>query len=177
MECRAAWKIKVGTTFLSTEHSNQSSLEALFSWIRKVGRDRASNYAGGIVGRNVIRTKTADNVLVNNIMYLKEHISIEQDNLQSKELVLGRGLKEQEKTLNEWLSSQNKGEDNIDTAYSGLGVCILPPMVIEMTDLGNLVLPELSQKRLDPPCERHIFQRICDAEHGRRVGRVVSYNL
>jgi hypothetical protein len=131
-------------------HSNQSSIEALFSWIRKVGRDRASNYGAGIVGRNAIRTNTAENVLKNNKMYSKDNISIEQDDLQDAELVLGQGLKEREKTLDEWLSSRKKGEEDFDAASDGFGVCILPQtMAIESTDLGNLVLPVLRNKRLD----------------------------
>jgi hypothetical protein len=61
--------VKGAPNFVPALHSNQSSIEALFSWIRKVGRDRASNYGGGIVDRNVIRTNTAENVLVNNKLY------------------------------------------------------------------------------------------------------------
>lgn len=41
-----------------------------------------------------------------------------------------------------------EGNSAGDTAYNGLGVCILPPMMIAMTDLGNLVLPVLRKKRL-----------------------------
>jgi hypothetical protein len=52
--------------------------------------------------------------------------------------------------LNEWLSSRKKGEHDFDTASNSLGVYILPPtIVIENTDLGNLVLPVLRKKRLD----------------------------
>ena len=73
-------------------HSNQSSIEALFSWIRKVGRDKASNYGSGITGRNAIRTNTVENILEKNKMYWKENISIEIDDWQVKELVLGNGI-------------------------------------------------------------------------------------
>ena len=74
----------------------------------KVGRDKASNYGGGIVGRNAIRTNTAENVFLRNKMYSKEDVSIEQDDLQDMELVLGQGLKKRKRTLNEWLSSKKK---------------------------------------------------------------------
>lgn len=77
-------------------------------------------------------------------MYSKENISIEQDDLQDTELVLGRGLKEREKNLKEWLSTRREGNDNVDAACNGCSVSILPPkMAIESTDLGNLVLPVL----------------------------------
>jgi hypothetical protein len=136
--------------FLPALHSNQSAIEALFSWIRKVGRDRASNYTGGIVARNVIHTNTAEKVLTNNTMYLKEHIAVETYDLQDKELVLGRGLKEREKTLNKWLVLQKTVEYVFDSTSSCLGVYILPPtMMIENTDVRNLVLPVLKEKRLD----------------------------
>jgi hypothetical protein len=89
--------------------------------------------------RNAIRrTNAAENALKNNKMCSKENTSIEQDDLQDAELVLGRGPKEQEKTLKEWIFAQREGEDNVDAAHDGFGLCILPPMMaIESTDLGT----------------------------------------
>jgi hypothetical protein len=124
--------VKGAPEFVPALHSNQSSIEALFLWIRKVGRDRASNYAGGITGRNAIHTNMSENVLAKNKMYSKEDISIEQDDLQDIKLVLGQGLKNRQRKLDIWLSSRKRGEDKVGTESDGFGIFILPPtMVLE----------------------------------------------
>jgi hypothetical protein len=59
----------VEVPYVAALHSNQSSVEALFSCVRKMGRDKASNYGLGIGGRNAIGTNTSKNILENNSTY------------------------------------------------------------------------------------------------------------
>jgi hypothetical protein len=70
--------------------------------------------------------------------------------LQAIKLVLGRGLKNRQRKLDGWLSFRKGGEDNADTESNGFGIFILAStMVLEKTNLGNLVLLVLRDKKLD----------------------------
>jgi hypothetical protein len=55
-----------GPEYVPALHSNQSSIEALFSWIRHIGRDSVRDFGGGIGSRNAIRTASNEKVLENN---------------------------------------------------------------------------------------------------------------
>jgi hypothetical protein len=81
-------------------------------------------------------------------MYSKDHIMIEKDDGDSKELLLGGHMKGRNKHFKQWLEERSENADvGIETH-----LCILLPstaMMSEWSTFGKAVLPKLQRKLLD----------------------------
>jgi hypothetical protein len=142
---RAVLNLPNGPKYIPVLHSNQSSLEALFSWIRFMGRDTVSRFGAGVAARNAINTVNYQHVLHNNKMYDRDEVGLEKEDLLTEQQV-GGNLKRRRDVHLGWLL--NRPPETPESTEEPNETIFPPSKVRTDTVFGAFVLDILEGRSL-----------------------------
>ena len=140
------------TSLISTLHSNQSSIENLFSCIRRMSKDRTDKYASGIIEQNLHKSIKYDAIPRGNASYPSSMIVIETNRLIdpngiSTEKRLGETVNQYKELVRLMIQKQGVAKINDDESFLFPSTSQLQPRLIGFDMFHMLTQHALKDKK------------------------------